>query len=90
MWWLLPSIRYPSAALKNERDVVVAACNQYGHALVYASDALKEDREVMVAAAQDYQYTLDNPGQSFFFCHSPRSPRTAGRVRRKRHRYTCA
>ena len=41
---------FASAALKDDREVVLAACNQDGWALKYASAAMKDDREVVLAA----------------------------------------
>ena len=47
-----------SAALQNDRDVVMTAVNQAGRALEYASDALQDDREVVMAACNQYGEAL--------------------------------
>jgi hypothetical protein len=54
------ALEYASAALKDDREVVLAACNQdwNGRALMYASDAMKDDREVVLAACNQDGYAL--------------------------------
>ena len=44
------ALRYASAELKGDREVVMAAVKQDWRALEYASEELKGDREVMMAA----------------------------------------
>jgi sulfur relay (sulfurtransferase) complex TusBCD TusD component (DsrE family) len=44
------ALKFASVALKNDRDIVLAAVNQNGHALQYASVELKNDREVVLTA----------------------------------------
>ena len=41
-----------SEALKNDREIVLAAVNETSGALLYASDALKNDREIVLAALE--------------------------------------
>jgi hypothetical protein len=43
---------YASAALKDDREIVLEAVKQYGYALIYASAALKDDREIVQEAAK--------------------------------------
>ena len=43
---------FASAAMEDDREVVIAACNQNGQALQYASAALQDDREVVLAACK--------------------------------------
>ena len=49
---LAPStaLRFASTAMKDDREVVLVACNKNGLALGYAPAALQADREVVVAA----------------------------------------
>ena len=44
------ALRYASAKLKNDKDVVLAAVKQDGRALRYASDKLKIDKNIRKAA----------------------------------------
>ena len=43
------ALSYASAALKNDKEVVLTAVNQDRNALRYASDALQNDKEVVLA-----------------------------------------
>ena len=43
-------LRYASAELKNDKDIVLVAVAQDGDALQYASEELKKDKEVVKAA----------------------------------------
>ena len=43
---------FGSAELQQDREVVLAAVQQHGNALMYASAELKKDREVVLAAVQ--------------------------------------
>ena len=47
-----------SATLKNSKEVVMAAVQQNGWALLHASDALKNDKEVVMAAVQQNRRAL--------------------------------
>jgi hypothetical protein len=47
-----------SVALKNDREIVLAAVTQKVTALEYASDALKNDREIILAAVTQNGYAL--------------------------------
>tara|TARA_B110000008_G_scaffold229087_1_gene231401 strand:- start:458 stop:616 length:159 start_codon:yes stop_codon:yes gene_type:complete len=42
------ALQYASAALKNDKEVVMAAVQKYGQALKFASDALKNDKDVVM------------------------------------------
>ena len=42
------ALRLASAALQNDREIVLEAVKQYGGALQYASAALKDDREIVL------------------------------------------
>jgi hypothetical protein len=52
------NLRCVSAALRNDRDIVLAAVQQNGRALEFASAALQNDREIVLAAVQRDGYAL--------------------------------
>ena len=56
------ALRYASEALKNDREVVLAAVQKDGEALIYASEVLKNDREVILAAVQQNASALEYVG----------------------------
>ena len=41
------ALRLASAALKDDREIVLEAVKRYGNALYYASAALQDDREIV-------------------------------------------
>ena len=45
------ALKYAGKVLRNDKEVVLAAVNQNGKALIYASEGLRDDREVVLAAA---------------------------------------
>ena len=49
---------YASAALKDDREIMLEAVKQSGNALQYASAALKDDREFMLEAVKQYGFVL--------------------------------
>ena len=53
------ALAYASAELRGDREVVLAAVNQYGGALQFASAELRGDREVVLAAVKQYGEALD-------------------------------
>ena len=52
------SMEEASDALKNDREVVIAAVTRNGLALEYASNHLKNNKEVVMAAVKQYGYVL--------------------------------
>ena len=57
------ALRLASAALKDDREIVLEAVKQHGDALLYASAALKDDREFMLEAVKQNGYALyTSPG----------------------------
>ncbi len=46
------ALQYASEALKNDKEVVLAAIMQYAYALQYASEALKNDKEIVLVTAR--------------------------------------
>ncbi|WP_079979866.1 DUF4116 domain-containing protein [Neochlamydia sp. S13] len=44
------ALRYSSAALQKNREIVLAAVQQNGSALYYASAALQNNREIVLSA----------------------------------------
>ena len=47
-----------SDRLKDDKDVMMKAVVQYGHALKYASGRLKDDKDVMMKAVAQYGHAL--------------------------------
>ena len=55
-------LQMASAPLRENREVVLAACNQKGRALRFASEALRANRDiVLVVAAQNRKTALEYP-----------------------------
>ena len=52
-WYVL---RYASATLKNDKEVVMAAVQQNGYALKHAYATLQNDKEVICGAAAELMY----------------------------------
>ena len=59
---LAPStaLRFASTAMKDDREVVLVACNKNGLALGYAPAALQADREVVLAACNESGGALEH------------------------------
>jgi len=51
-------LQYASANLRSNREIVMAAVKEDGHALEYASAELGSDREIVLAAAKQRWSTL--------------------------------
>ena len=52
------ALRFASADLKADREIVLAAITRHGNHLCYASEDLKADREIVLAAVTNDGYAL--------------------------------
>ena len=50
------ALRFASAELRGDREIVLAAVKQRGCALLYASAELRGDREIVLVAVLQYEY----------------------------------
>ena len=55
------ALYHASAALKDDREIVLEAVKQHGGALEYASAALKDDREIVLEAVKQNGVRCTSP-----------------------------
>ena len=66
--WFLCALKFASANLKGDKELVLAAVAQKGVVLRYASEDLKGDKELVLAAVMQDGYALDYASEDLK-CH---------------------
>ena len=57
------SLKFGSSEQRNNKDIVLAAVNNYGESLFYASIELRNCKEVVIAAVSNNGYAIEYVGE---------------------------